>query len=88
MQGPFDPNGTQVPPQSFPADVCSPDETVSIDRSYDAVKELDGKTYYLPLEVGNALTKNWFWTPNSPPESLEDLKELYSESVGLGRTCC
>ncbi len=68
MQGPFDPNGTQVPPQSFPADVCSPDETVSIDRSYDAVKELDGKTYYLPLEVGNALTKNWFWTPKFPAQ--------------------
>ena len=45
---------------------------------------MDGKTYYLPMEVCDTLSKNWFWTPNDPPKSVDDLKKLYSESVGRG----
>jgi alpha-L-fucosidase len=51
---------------------------------YSPVKEVGGKTYYLPMQVHDSLSPSWFWKPTDPIKSVDDLKKLYSESVGRG----
>ena len=83
--GSFEPNRAQVPCTSFPADVYTVNPGIAITPPrYNPVKEANGKTYYLPLQVHASLSKSWFWTPNEPLDGVDVFKKLYSESVGRG----
>jgi serine/threonine protein kinase/formylglycine-generating enzyme required for sulfatase activity/Flp pilus assembly protein TadD len=71
-------------PDFFPMDVRCLESMVPPPPRHDPFKMIDGNTYYLPLEVSDTLSKNWFWAPNDPPKSVDELKKLYSETVGRG----
>ena len=85
LQAAVDPNSQQVPVGSFPADVYAT-SAFALPASYNPVKKLGEKDYYLPLEVCNTLSQkqNWFWTLDGSPKSVEELKQLYREIVGRG----
>ena len=40
--------------------------------------------YYIPMEVCDTVTENWFWHPTDRPRSLRYLYYLYSESLRRG----
>jgi len=84
MSSPEDPSGVHGLSGYFPTDIYSALQKAPPPPRYNPLKEVDGKTYYLPLEVCDTLSKNWLWMPNDPPKSVDELKKLHSESVGRG----
>ena len=79
--GPKD--GVKVHMHAWPTDLIDGERTVP-PVEYNPVKVVEGKTYYLPMEVCDTICKYWFWMPNDPPKDVCTLYKLYSESVGRG----
>jgi len=74
-------SGTVMPPGAWPTDLAVGERTPPQAR-HNTDMQVDGKTYYIPLEVCDTLGKNWFWVPGDQPRTLRSLYKLYQDSVG------
>jgi alpha-L-fucosidase len=46
--------------------------------------EINGKKYYIPMEVCQTINQNWFWLPGDVTKSVRTLYYWYSESIKRG----
>ena len=77
-------NCVEVSMSVWPTDLLNGERTVPPPPRHNPIKVVGGKTYYLPMEVCDTISKNWFWMPNDPPKDVRTLYKLYTESVGRG----
>jgi alpha-L-fucosidase len=77
-------DGAKVQPGCWPTDLVDGERTLPPPEGHKPLKEIAGKTFYIPMEVCDTLTANWFWLPNDPPKSVRALHNLYSNTVGRG----
>jgi alpha-L-fucosidase len=78
--------GVNVPPGSWPTDLLNGEMTLPPEPRHDPRKTIEGKSYYLPMEVCDVISskKKWFWQPNDPPKPVKDLYRLYRQTVDRG----
>jgi len=77
-------DGVKVPMNFWPTDLLDGERVMPPPSGHNPVKVVEGKTYYLPLEVCDTISQRWFWVPNDPPKSVRSLYKLYCQSVGRG----
>jgi alpha-L-fucosidase len=90
IEDPFAPNhatyfyektGKQT--RCWPSDITNAERRAPGKR-HNPLMEVDGVTYYIPMEVCDTLTPNWFWIEGDPVRSVDELTELWDASVGSG----
>ncbi|MBK9391278.1 MAG: alpha-L-fucosidase [Bacteroidetes bacterium] len=69
---------------NFPADITNGERTLPPKEGHNPVKEIKGKKYYIPMEVCQTLSQNWFWLPGDVTKSVRTLYYWYSESIKRG----
>lgn len=68
----------------FPTDITNGERTLPPVNGHNPVREIGGKTYYIPMEVCQTISQNWFWLPGDIIKSVRTLYYWYSESVKRG----
>jgi alpha-L-fucosidase len=68
----------------FPADITNGERTLPPVNGHQPVREIDGKKYYIPMEVCQTINQNWFWLPGDVTKSVRTLYHWYSESIRRG----
>jgi len=69
---------------NFPADITNGERTLPPATGHNPVMEINGKKYYIPMEVCQTINQNWFWMPGDVTKSVRTLFHWYSESVKRG----
>ncbi len=77
-------DGAEISQGAWPTDLTDGEKTLPPASGHDPVKEIDGKKYYIPMEVCDTVTANWFWHQTDKPRSVRHLYYLYSESLRRG----
>ncbi|MFH1743182.1 MAG: discoidin domain-containing protein, partial [bacterium] len=77
-------DGVEVPMGAWPTDLINGERTVPPVSGHNPVKQVNEKTYYLPMETSETIGQYWFWMPNDPPKSVRTLYRLYNESIKRG----
>ena len=77
-------DGSTPNPASWPTDLLASERTTPTAAGHRPIKNVMGRTYYIPMETCDTLTANWFWRPNDPPRPVQSLLRAYSETVGRG----
>jgi alpha-L-fucosidase len=67
----------------WPSDITNAERRAPGKR-HDPHMTVEGATYYIPMEVCDTLTPNWFWIEGDPVRPLHELAELWDRSVGCG----
>jgi len=75
--------GTAMPPGAWPTDLAVGERNVP-PGGHNPHMVVDGKEYYLPLEVCDVIAQNWFYVPTDVPRSVRKLYGVYQNSVGRG----
>lgn len=75
--------GTAMPPGAWPTDLAV-GERHTPPEGHNPHMTVDGQSYYLPLEICDPLTDNWFWVKGDQPRSVRRLYKLYDNSVNRG----
>ena len=68
----------------FPADITNGERTLPPVTGHRPVREIDGKKYYIPMEVCQTINQNWFLLPGDITKSIRTLYYWYNESVKRG----
>ena len=69
---------------NFPADITNGERTLPPATGHNPVMEINGKKYYIPMEVCQTINQNWFWLPGDVTKSVRTLYYWYSESIKRG----
>ena len=69
---------------NFPADITNGERTLPPENGHNPVYEINGKKYYIPMEVCQTINQNWFWLPGDAPKSVRTLYYWYSETIKRG----
>lgn len=77
-------HGIKVDMGGWPSDSLTGEKMTPPASRHNPIKMVDGKTYYVPMEVCDTIGKDWFWVPGDQPKDTRTLYTLYSESVGRG----
>ncbi|MEA3226194.1 MAG: alpha-L-fucosidase, partial [Planctomycetota bacterium] len=77
-------DGTEIPEGAWPTDLTNGEKTLPPPAGHEPVKDIDGREYYIPMEICDTVTSNWFWHPTDKPQSIRHLSYLYSESIRRG----
>lgn len=77
-------DGTEIPEGAWPSDLTNGEKTLPPQAGHDPVRQVDGRAYYIPMEICDTVTENWFWHPTDRPRSIRQLSYLYSESIRRG----
>ncbi len=77
-------DGTEIPQGAWPTDLTDGEQTLPPASGHNPVKHIDGKEYYIPMEICDTVTANWFWHPTDKPRSIRHLYYLYCESLRRG----
>lgn len=75
--------GMTMPPEAWPTDLAV-GERNSPPGPHNPNMTVDGKPYYVPLEICDTLEENWFWVKGDVPRSLRRLYKIWQDSVGRG----
>ncbi|MEZ0324385.1 MAG: alpha-L-fucosidase [Fimbriimonas sp.] len=67
----------------WPSDITNAERRAP-GRRHEPLMSVEGSVYYLPMEVCDTLTPNWFWVEGDPVRPLSELVELWERSVGCG----
>jgi len=70
--------------ENFPADITNGERTLPPLQGHNPVYEIDGKKYYIPMEVCQTINQNWFWMPGDVTKSVRTLYYWYKESLKRG----
>ena len=77
-------DGAEIAESAWPSDLTNGEQTLPPPAGHEPVKNIDGEQYYIPMEVCDTVTANWFWHPADKPRSIRHLSYLYSESIRRG----
>jgi alpha-L-fucosidase len=77
-------DGAQISQGAWPTDLTDGEKTLPPPSGHNPVKFIDGKKYYVPMEVCDTVTPNWFWHPTDKPRSIRNLHYIYSKSLRRG----
>jgi alpha-L-fucosidase len=77
-------DGVKIFEGAWPSDLANGEVTLPPESGHQPIKIVQGKQYYIPMEVCDTLTGNWFWHPEDKPRSPRHLYYLYSESIRRG----
>ena len=69
---------------NFPADITNGERTLPPVKGHNPVMKINGKEYYIPMEVCQTINQNWFWLPGDVTKSVRTLYYWYSESIKRG----
>ena len=79
----WDHPGTTMPEGAWPTDLAV-GERNQPPAQHNPDMTVDGKTYYIPLEVCDTLEENWFWVKGDKPRSVRQLYDIWQTTVGRG----
>jgi alpha-L-fucosidase len=77
-------DGTEIPKGAWPTDLTNGERTLPPSSGHDPVKQINGKKYYVPMEVCDTVTDHWFWHLTDKPRPIRRLYCLYFETRRLG----
>ncbi len=69
---------------SFPADITNGERTLPPVSGHNPIREVNGKKYYIPMEVCQTINQNWFWMPGDVTKSVRTLYHWYDQTVKRG----
>jgi len=69
---------------SFPADITNGERTLPPVPGHNPVREVNGKKYYIPMEVCQTINQNWFWMPGDVTKSVRTLYYWYDQTITRG----
>ncbi len=69
---------------NFPADITNGERTLPPVTGHNPIREINGKKYYIPMEVCQTINQNWFWMDGDVTKSVRTLYHWYKESTGRG----
>ncbi|MCX6223165.1 MAG: alpha-L-fucosidase [Bacteroidia bacterium] len=69
---------------NFPADITNGERTLPPVAGHNPVREVNGKKYYIPMEVCQTINQNWFWMPGDVTKSVRTLYYWYNETTKRG----
>jgi alpha-L-fucosidase len=69
---------------SFPADITNGERTLPPVPGHNPVREVNGKKYYIPMEVCQTINQNWFWMPGDVTKSVRTLHYWYDQTIKRG----
>ena len=69
---------------NFPADITNGERTLPPESGHNPVCLVNGKKYYIPMEVCQTINQNWFWMPGDVTKSVRTLYYWYSETISRG----
>jgi alpha-L-fucosidase len=72
-------DGQNVPLDCWPTDLANGEQTLPPPAGHNPVKIIQGKTYYIPMEVCDTICERWFWTPGDAPRSTKRLYRLFTK---------
>jgi alpha-L-fucosidase len=70
--------------ENFPADITNGERTLPPVMGHDPVRQINGKTCYIPMEVCQTINQNWFWIKGDETKSVRTLYYWYSEAIKRG----
>ena len=50
---------------NFPADITNGERTLPPASGHNPIRSINGKEYYIPMEVCQTINQNWFWIKNN-----------------------
>ena len=74
-------DGIEIFEGAWPSDLANGEVTLPPESGHQPVKLVQGRQYYIPMEVCDTLTGKWFWHPEDRPRPPRQLYYLYSESI-------
>ena len=77
-------DGVEIFEGAWPTDLANGEVTLPPESGHQPIKLVQGKQYYIPMEVCDTLTGKWFWHPGDRPRPPRHLYYLYSESIRRG----
>jgi alpha-L-fucosidase len=77
-------DGTKIPEGAWPTDLTNGERTLPPPSGHNPVQLIDGKAYYVPMEMCETVTDNWFWHPGDRVRSIRHLHYLYRENLNRG----
>jgi alpha-L-fucosidase len=77
------PGGTMCP-GCWPEDIMNGENVFPPETGYDPWHTIDGKPYYIPMEVCYRATTRWVDAYDNEPRPLAELVETWQKSVGRG----
>jgi hypothetical protein len=69
---------------NFPADITNGERTLPPAKGHMPVYDIQGKQYYIPMEVCQTINQNWFWMPGDVTKSVRTLYYWYNETLRRG----
>ena len=69
---------------NFPADITNGERTLPPVTGHNPVREINGKKYYIPMEVCQTINQNWFWMAGDVTKSVRTLYYWYNETTKRG----
>jgi alpha-L-fucosidase len=69
---------------NFPADITNGERTLPPVTRHNPDRLINGKKYYIPMEVCQTINQNWFWLPGDVTKSVRTLYYWYSETLKRG----
>ncbi len=69
---------------TFPTDITNGERTLPPASGHNPEREVNGKQYYIPMEVCQTINQNWFWIPDDVTKSVRTLYYLYDQTVKRG----
>ena len=77
-------DGTEIPEGAWPTDLTNGERTLPPPSGHNPLRTIDGKEYYVPMEMCETVTTNWFWHPTDKTRSIRHLHYLYCENLRRG----
>jgi alpha-L-fucosidase len=69
---------------NFPADITNGERTLPPVSGHNPIRSINGKEYYIPMEVCQTINQNWFWMAGDVTKSVRTLYYWYSETIKRG----
>jgi alpha-L-fucosidase len=69
---------------AWPSDLIALERNVPPKTGHRKWRDIEGKTYYMPGEVCDPISKYWFWRAGDAPRSDEDLRTQFNACRGGG----
>ncbi len=69
---------------NFLADITNGERTLPPETGHNPLMEINGKKFYIPMEVCQTINQNWFWLPGDVTKSVRTLYYWYSQSIKRG----
>lgn len=69
---------------TFPTDITNGERTLPPGCGHNPVRVVNGRQYYIPMEVCQTINQNWFWFPEDVTKSVRTLYHWYQQTIVRG----